>query len=404
LPVPPAGRTMDDATLIAEKVAAAREAVAESEADCWLTFARETTEIAEPCLPFLLGFDVVWPTAVVVTPERSVTILGRHDAPNAEQLGVHDVRPYDESIAEDLVGTIEEIDPDRIALNVSEDDTVADGLTHGMYRRLQEVLDGTGYEESFVSAEPIVARVRGRKSAAEYERIVTAAEETERLLAAAVDAWTPETTEAEFSEFLHERMREADYGSAWSWDYCPTVHAGGAAPVGHTLPGDRTVPPGEVLHVDFGVTVDGYAADMQRLYYRPQEAGESIPADLQAAYEDVRAAIDAGAAALGPGAVGHEVDSAARAELTDRGWPAFQHAFGHQVGRNAHDGGTLLGPQWDRYGGLPDREVAVDEVYTMELGVETEWGYLGQEEMVRITEDGHEFVVDPQTEFRRLAP
>jgi len=395
---------MDEDTLIAEKVAEARAAVEENEADCWLTFARETTEIAEPCLPFLLGFDVVWPTAVIVTPERSVAILGRHDAPNAEALGVHDVRPYDESIESDLVETVDEIDPDAIAVNVSEDDTVADGLTHGMYRRLQELLDGTGYEDAFVSAEDVVARVRGRKSETEYGRIETAAAETERLLAEAVDAWTPETTETEFSEFLHERMREADYGSAWSWDYCPTVHAGGAAPVGHTLPGERTVPPGEVLHVDFGVTVEEYAADIQRLYYRPREDGEGIPDGLQAAYEDVRAAIDAGAAVLEPGAVGHAVDAAARAELTDRGWPAFQHAFGHQVGRNAHDGGTLLGPQWDRYGDLPDREVAVDEVYTMELGVETEWGYLGQEEMVRITEDGHEFVVDPQTELRRLSP
>jgi Xaa-Pro aminopeptidase len=395
---------MDDDTLIVEKVGAAREAVADAEADCWLTFARETTEIAEPCLPFLLGFDVVWPTVVVVTPDRSVAILGRHDAPNAEALGVHDVRPYDESIEGDLVAALAEIDPDRIAVNVSEDDTVADGLTHGMYRRLQELLDGTGYEESFVSAEGIVARMRGRKSATEYDRIATAAAETERLLGEAVDAWTPETTEAAFSEFLHERMREADYGAAWSWDYCPTVHAGGASPVGHTLPGDRTVPPGEVLHVDFGVTVDGYAADMQRLYYRPLAEGDSVPDDLQAAYEDVRAAIDAGAALLEPGAVGHAVDAAAREELIDRGWPAFQHAFGHQVGRNAHDGGTLLGPTWDRYGDLPSREVGVDEVYTMELGVETEWGYLGQEEMVRITENGHEFVVDPQTEFRRLEP
>lgn len=400
----PSPETMRDTDLVAEKVAAAREAVAAADADCWLVFARETTEIPEPALPFVLGFDVVWSTAVLVTSDRSVAILGRHDAPNARELGVHDVRPYDESIAEVLRDTLAEIDPERIAIDVSEDDTVADGLTHGMYRRLEGMLADTPYEDAFVDAEGVVSRVRGRKSETEYERIATAAEETERLLAAAVDAWTPEWTEAAFSEFLHGRLEELGYGTAWSYDYCPTVHAGGGAPVGHTLPGDRTVPEGEVLHVDFGVTVEEYAADIQRLYYHPGEPGESVPDDLQSAYEDVRAAIDAGAAVLEPGVEGRTVDAAARQELTDRGRPAFQHAFGHQVGRNAHDGGTLLGPEWDRYGGLPRREVGVDEVYTMELGVETDWGYLGQEEMVGITEDGFEFVVDPQTELRRLDP
>ncbi len=393
---------MQDTALVAEKVAAAREAVAADDADCWLVFARETTEIPEPCLPYILGFDVVWPTAVVVTAERSVVILGRHDAPNAEQLGVHEVRPYDESIAGDLRAVVEGVDPDRIAVNVSEDDTVADGLTHGMYRRLEEILNGTGYGDAFASAEGIVSRVRGRKSETELDRIRTAARETERLLGAATAAWTPDWTEADVSDFLHERLEAEGYGTAWSYDYCPTVHAGGAAPVGHTLPGDRTLPRGEVLHVDFGVTVDGYAADLQRLYYRPSEPDGDVPDDLQSAYEDVRAAIEAGGAVLEPGVEGRTVDAAAREALTDRGWPAYQHAFGHQVGRNAHDGGTLLGPEWDRYGDLPRREVGVGEVYTMELGVDTAYGYLGQEEMVHITDDGCEFVVDPQMELRRL--
>lgn len=48
-----------ETTLIAEKVAQAKDAVAASEADAWLTFCRETNEITEPCLPYILGFDVV---------------------------------------------------------------------------------------------------------------------------------------------------------------------------------------------------------------------------------------------------------------------------------------------------------------------------------------------------------
>ena len=394
---------MVDTELVAEKTAQARDIVAESEADVWLTFARETTEIAEPCLPYLLGFDVVWPTVVLVAPERSTVILGRHDAPNAVELGVHEVRPYDASIEADLHEVLEETDPDAVAVNYSRDNNVADGLTHGLYLRLRDLLDGTDYADSLVSADPIVSRFRGVKSPVEVDRIERAAIETERLLADLQAAWTPDWTEARIAAFCHDRMAEAGYGAAWSHDYCPTVHAGAAAPVGHTLPGDRTLPPGEVLHIDFGVTVDGYAADLQRLYYYPEAGEETVPDDLRAAYEDVRAAIDAGHEVLEPGVQGYAVDEAARAELADRGWPAYQHAFGHQVGRNAHDGGALLGPRWDRYGDQPMREVRAGELYTMELGVETEYGYLGQEEMVRVTDEGTAFVVDPQTDLRWLS-
>jgi len=382
-----------DERLVAEKVEQARDAVADSDADAWVIFCRETDEIHEPTLPYVLGFDVVWPTAVVVGPSESTVILGQHDAPTAEQLGVHKVRPYDESIQKPLRAALSRLSADTVAVNFDRDDNVADGLTHGMYLRLDDLLPG----REFVGAGDIVADVRGIKSETEHDRIETAAETTLDLLHDAAEEWTAETTESEVADYLHERMREAGYDSAWAWEYCPTVHAGGAADVGHTLPGDRTVPEGELLHVDFGVVENEYAADLQRLWVN----GEP-PAGLVEAFEDVRAAIEAGCEALEPGAIGHRVDARARAELVARDRELFDHAVGHQVGRSAHDGGLLLGPEWERYGGAVEGEVRPGEVYTLELGLDTEWGYVGQEEMVRVTEDGTEYVVEPQTELWRL--
>jgi Xaa-Pro aminopeptidase len=403
-------RAMDD-SLVAEKVEQAHEAVAQSDADLWLTFARETGDVAEPCLPYLLGFDVVWPAMVAVTGDRSWVLLGRHDAPNAEALGVHEVEPYDESIAPAFEDLLDDVAPDALAVNYSRDDPVADGLTHGMYQRLVDLLDDSDHDPDLVSAEPIVSRVRGVKSPTEHERVADAAERTEAVFREMAAAWAPDWTEADVSRFCHDRMAERGYGAAWSYDYCPTVHAGGDAEVGHTLPGDRTVPPGELLHLDFGVVHEGYAADLQRVWVRPAEdaaadtdtGDDGVPDDLRAAFEDVRAAIRAGVDALEPGAVGHEVDAVAREEITHRGWPAYQHGLGHQVGRTAHDGGTLLAPLWDRYGDQPRGQVRPDEIYTVELGVDTEFGYVGQEEMVRVVEDGTEFVVPPQRELRMLS-
>lgn len=387
---------MFDTELIAEKTDQAAGVLAEQDVDLWLTFARETADVAEPCLSFLLGLDVVWPTAVLVSKEgRKAVVLGRYDAPNAD-LDSYEVYRYDESYEEPLLDFVRDVDPGEIAVNYSRDDNVADGLTHGMYRRLSDLLAGTPYEDSLTSAEAVVSEVRGVKSPIERERIDRAIETTHELLVAVGDHWTPDWTERDVSDWLHSRMDERDLDSAWSRDYCPTVAAGSDSEIGHTLPGDLSVPQGEVLHVDFGVKQDGYSADMQRVFYRPSGANPEPPEDLRAAFDDVRAAIEAGKDAIAPGVQGHEVDDAARYEITDRGWPEYPHATGHQVGRNAHDGGTLLGPRWDRYGSQPESEIRAGEIYTVELGVETEWGYLGQEEMVVVTEDGSDWLTDPQ--------
>lgn len=417
---------MSDTALIGEKLEQAVRLLRETDTDCWLTVARETTEIDEPCLPFLLGFDVVWPTFVVVTPEdERHVVIGRHDAPNADALGEYTVHPYDESFEPALRTVIDNVDPTEIAVNYARDDVVADGLTHGMYLQLTDALAGTGYEDALVSARDVVARLRSEKSSMEYDRVARAADVTIELFDELAAAWTPTWTEADVSAFFHDRMRTRGLESAWSWEYCPTVHAGGDAPVGHTTPGDRTLPPGEVLHVDFGVKHRGYAADIQRLFYRPADGDgddgkndsdgngddggnesegdpTTPPADLRAAYDDVRAAIDAAFETVEPGVQGFEVDAAARSAITDRGWPVYEHAAGHNVGRNAHDGGTLLGPRWDRYGESPEGIVREGEIYTLELGVDTQWGYLGQEEMIEVTADGAAYLVEPQTELYTL--
>lgn len=395
---------MPDATLVAEKTDQAAAVLSDLGVDCWLVFCRETVEIPEPCLPYVLGFDVVWPTAVLVGADgESHVVLGRHDAPTARDLGVHEVHAYDEGIGPALRAVLGDLDPGTIAINHDADDVTADGLTHGMYRRLTDVLADTPYADRLVPAGDVVARVRGTKTATEHERIGAAAETTVDLLGAMAGAWRPSWSEADVAGWLHQRLTERGLDTAWSWDYCPTVHAGGAAEPGHTLPGDRTVPQGELLHVDFGVVRDGYAADIQRVFYHPPEPGADPPAPLEAAFGDVRAAIEAARDRLEPGVPGHEVDRAARELVTDRGHEAFAHAVGHQVGRSAHDGGTLLGPEWDRYGDAVRRAVRPGEVYTLELGLDTEYGYVGQEEMVRVHEDRVEWVVDPQTELRPLS-
>jgi Xaa-Pro aminopeptidase len=156
---------------------------------------------------------------------------------------------------------------------------------------------------------------------------------------------------------------------------------------------------GQVVHLDFGVRKDGYCSDLQRLWYLRKPGQRKAPAGVRRAFAAVRAALAAGAQALKPGAIGWQVDEAARRTIVAAGYPEYKHALGHQLGRAAHDGSTLLGPRWERYGDTPLGVVEQGNVFTLELGVQVEQGYIGLEEDVLVTEHGCEMLSAPQTEM-----
>jgi Xaa-Pro aminopeptidase len=144
----------------------------------------------------------------------------------------------------------------------------------------------------------------------------------------------------------------------------------------------------------------GFCADLQRNWYALARGEKRAPDDVRRAWEAGWAAIDAGAEVLRPGVAGWEVDAAARQTLVQAGFAEYQHSLGHQLGRVAHDGSTLLGPRWDRYGQAPFGLVEAGQVYTLELGVSVPGrGFIGLEEDVLVSEGGLEWLSKPQ---RRL--
>ena len=70
------------------------------------------------------------------------------------------------------------------------------------------------------------------------------------------------------------------------------------------------------------------------------------------------------------------------------------------MGRDAHDGGALLAPAWERYGNLPFIPLEKDQVFTIEPRIYIkDYGVATVEEMVVITADGAEYLSQPQTEL-----
>ncbi len=385
-------------SIVQQKVDQAVGVLSELNIDAWLTFVRETTETGDPMLPIILGQPLTWQSALIITRSGDrIALVGKYEEEAVRSTGAfNEVVAYTEGIRKPLIAVLQRLDPAQIAINYSLDDVKADGLSHGMHQLLCKHLDGTDFVDRLISAEEIIRVVRGCKTPGEIERMRAAIATTDRIFDAISSFAKPGVTESAISQFMHDELTRRSIEPSWEAAMCPIVTTGPNSMVGHGLPSESlSVTPGCILHLDFGVREDDYCSDLQRCWYVP-EAGETAPPQsVQCAFDAVLNAIDAAAALVRPGARGHEVDAAARSSLVSAGYPEYQHATGHQIGRAAHDGGGILGPKWERYGQTPDYILQPGQVFTLELGVENvdgKRGYLGLEEMVVVTHDGIEWL------------
>ncbi len=389
-------------TLIQEKVQQAINILQEKDIDLWLTFVRETSAFADPVLPLIYGHDLTWHSAILLTRKgERIIILGTFEAESARRTGAYEtVIPYDKSIKLVLLETLRRLDPRQIAVNYSVNDVLADGLSHGLYRTLCDYLEGTPYAARLVSAEGIIAALRGRKTPVEVARIRAAVEVTDQIYQSAFEYAQPGMTEKQISQFMHDQLVKFGVGAAWEYDGCPIVNAGPDSPAGHIGPSDLAIKRGQILHLDFGVRKDDYCSDIQRVVYFLASHRNKPPEAVTRGFDTVVRAIQAAAAAIKPGVLGKEVDAAARRVVTQAGYPEYMYATGHQLGRNAHDGAALLGPLWERYGDTPNYPLEAGQVYTIEPGLAVPgYGYMGIEEDVLVTEKGVEFLSQPQLEL-----
>ncbi len=390
-----------DTTVQREKLEQAAGILEEKQIDCWLTFVRESSETSDPVLPLLVGHDVTWQSAFLVTRKgRRIAIVGGPEGPLVRQAGLFEtVTTYDESFVPVLRAALDEIAPRQIALNYSLGDVASDGLTHGMYLQLVEALRGTPYVERLQSAGSIVGPLRSRKTSTELARMRHAIDITEELFAQVTVFLRPGRTEREVADLLHAELRRRGLGTSWEAEHCPAVNAGASSEAGHASPTEIVMREGDLVHLDFGVRYADYCSDLQRVWYL-RGAGESEPPEsVRRAFAACVEAIEQGRRALRAGVPGWQVDTAARSSLVEAGYPEYKHALGHSVGRACHDGGPLLGPRWPRYGETPERPIEPGSVYTLELGTPTERGFIGLEDEVLVGASGAEFLSPVQREL-----
>lgn len=374
----------------------------EEDIDCWIVFVRSTAAIPDPVMDLVVVGDIVWQSAFIFTLKdkkfKKTALVGNFDTINEENKGIWDeVIGYKEGITEPFRKIMGDINPKKIALNYSKDDVTADGLTYGLYMIISDIL--ADYKEKFTSSEKIIAKLRGRKSKTEIELVTNACLMTKEIYAKMFTQLKAGQSETEVQQMFYDEMDRLEVESSWQRNSCPAVDAGPDKEIGHAGPKpDIYTQKGHTLHFDFGVKLQGYVSDIQRMVYFGKE--EDIPEELIHGFDTVHEAITRAANFIKPGVKGYEVDKIARDHVLERGYKEYGHALGHQVGTKTHDGGTLLGPLWERYRDIPKGLVEENQIYTLELNVKTKnYGYVSLEEDIVITKDGCKFLMPRQEKW-----
>jgi Xaa-Pro aminopeptidase len=385
--------------LIQEKIKQAIGILKEFDIDCWITFTRESQINGDPTLSFLVSAGLTWHSALILCKDGDTrAIVGKYDKAMVEDTGAYkEVVGYVEGVKPPLLEYLRSKNPAKIALNYSKDSEICDGLTHGMYLTMHDILWEIGFQDRIVSAEPIVSALRQRKSKTEIDSMKKAIRRTEEIFKKVEKFIAPGKTEEQVAEFMRLAARQRGLECAWEPKVCPAVFSGPDTAGAHYNPTKCRIEPGHILNMDFGLKVDGYCSDLQRTFYVLRPGEKSAPPDVQKGFETIVKSIELARQAMKPGVQGIEIDAISRKTVVDAGYEEFPHALGHQVGRFAHDGTAILGPAWEKYAKKPFQKLEEGMVFTLEPRLTVPGrGIATVENMVIVTKEGAEYISTPQ--------
>jgi Xaa-Pro aminopeptidase len=368
----------------------------EARVDAWAVLTREDSD---PTLPLILPSHLVMDTALIFTPSGSTALLGHISMASGHGRYFDRVVEYTPGKLEDVLAPVlRELNPRVLALNYSESDYTADGLSHGFFRRLVDAVGEEWLSPRMVSAEDVVSQLRAVKSPTEIGLIEEAARITVKVAAEMSPLIRPGMTHGEIYD-LFRRIVLADGRSE------PEFFIATSGRIGKILRGDvdYRVEPGDSLILDIGVRYQGYASDYKRMWYFLERGQQGPPDDLKRAFDLVRDVIRESVVNCRAGRLGYEVNAEALARMTEAGYDEFQHALGHGVGRAVHDGGATLGRK-ERYK-RASTTIKANMVLTLEPGIKMPNHYpVSLEEMCVTQNAGPARLLVPPQDCLMLVP
>ena len=376
--------------------------------DAWLIVCRENNN--DPIAKHIGGENAGGTAAFLFYNDET----GFHSlaiSPAGESTALDDLNIHDEVVSiergksamSQAVDFIKSHGFERIAINSSNSNAMADGLSFTQREQLNQLMGRDA--DKLVSSTELVYEWLSIKLPEEVEILRKAAQLTADWQVEAYQQVIPGvSTDADIARFLKSKMEEYGVGDGWNPDQNPNVNSG--ADRGHSHATDKVIMPGDVIQIDFGIKLyDMWVSDIQRFAYVLKEGETEAPEDIQVYWENAKAGSRAALAAMAPGVKGVEVDRAQRVLMDKAGSRFVPWSTGHPVGYVAHDVGPNLG------GGAsvsvrPAAEKELREGMTFafdgfhcwlrEDGTEKT---ISVEEMAVVTKDGAQYLIPPQEDL-----
>jgi Xaa-Pro aminopeptidase len=292
-----------------------------------------------------------------------------------------------------LARIVQERDPSTIALNRTPEFPLADGITASYLGELTRAL-GPRYASRFVSYDRLGLGWLETRIPAEMQVYPTLSRISHAIIQQGFSerAITPGvTTTEDLVWWFRERIAEQKL-TTW---FHPSVSIQRAKTATFSIEtmslGNRQViQPGDMLHVDFGITYLGLNTDVQRMAYVLKPGETDAPKGLRDGLAAMNVVQHAVTAELKAGRTGNEVLAAARKRVAAAGVQGT--IYSHAIGYNGHGAGPWIGA-WEDQSGVPfrgDYPVHPNTAWSIELSARhavPEWG--GQEARFMFEEDGY---------------
>ncbi len=399
--------------------------------DMWILIAREYTEdpVVETMLPAtwmsarrrtVLIFHQPEPGADVERLSATFHAVSSRDPQTAARHGgdiyprawfPHDGQPDQWARIAEIVA---ERDPQRIAVNRSEVFPLADGLTATQAQGLIDAL-GEPYASRLVSGETLAlgwleTRIPEEMIAYRTIQRIAHAIVIEGLSDKVITPGHTRTSDVQW--WYRERIRELGLETWFHPSVSVTRQAeqdGDMATMFAEAQPDPVIMPGDLLHMDFGITYLGFTTDTQNHAYVLRAGETDAPEGLKAGLAAANRAQDILMENFRAGEPANELLARAVAQAKDEGLDAV--FYSHALGYHGHGAGPWIGA-WDNQEGVPgqgDYPIHPNTAWSIELNVQKavpEWG--DQPVRFRLEEDAYfdgetvEFIDGRQTSFHLI--
>jgi len=319
-------------------------------------------------------------------------------------------KPADQQLA----ALYAEYHPKHIGLSIGARRGVQRSLTHDTYQFLVKSM-GADAESHFVSAADLIEEYSDTRLPEEFESYKTLVALTDELTKRAFSnevIHPGKTTVGDVRRWLYDAMGANDVGTWFQQDIrlqrkglVPSTSRGFLA----IAPESMVIQPGDVLHVDFGITCMGFSTDWQKMAYVLLPGEKDAPEGLRNAMKNTNILQDALMTYSRPGKLAGEVYNEIMAEMNRRGIEA--KVYSHPIGFQGHGLGAALDYRAAQQSASEGRHLRNGSYLSMELNTATpvpEWGgqkvFVMMEDDVYLTNDGFKTFLPRQTSYYLIHP